>query len=133
MSAATIEAVRRCPDPLFNQMSDGGFLMWALPDRRVFVDSRMEAYPLELLRRSREADLYGQYMETFREYRIGCAVTTTDSSLHRELARDQSMTMIHSDLERTVFARTPGRSDAGWDPRARIRSVADASMPRATR
>ena len=59
LSPSVIEAVRRCPDPLFNHLADGGPLMWALPSRHVFVDSRMNAYPLELLKRSREADLYG--------------------------------------------------------------------------
>ena len=53
MSAATVKAISLCPDPLFNEMQDGGPLMWNLPGRRVFVDSRMEAYPVDLLRSSR--------------------------------------------------------------------------------
>jgi len=118
MSAATIEAVRECPDPIFNQMEDGGFLMWALPDRRVFVDSRMEAYPLELLRRSREVDLGGDHTDLFRDYRIACAITPTDSPLRERLARDRSMTIIHSDAQRTVFARSPARAASSHDPQS---------------
>jgi hypothetical protein len=106
MSAATIEAIRRCPDPLFNEMKDGGFLMWALPDRRVFIDSRMEAYPPELLRRSREVDLGGDHSGVFRDYRIGCAITTSHSRLQRRLARDPAMAFVHSDTQHTVFARS---------------------------
>jgi hypothetical protein len=107
LSAATIEAVRHCPDPIFNEMRDGGILMWALPDRRVFIDSRMEAYPPALLRRSREADLHGDYIELFRDHQIRCAITTSDSILRQRLARDPSMRAIHSDDQRTVFVRGP--------------------------
>lgn len=116
MSPATIEAVRHCPDPIFNHMEDGGFLMWALPDRRVFVDSRMEAYPLELLRRSREIDLGGDHADLFQDYRIGCAITATDSTLRQRLARDPSMTIIHSDAQRTVFARLPTQASFSFAP-----------------
>jgi hypothetical protein len=105
MSPATIEAVRHCPDPIFNQMRDGGPLMWALPSRRVFADSRVDAYPLALLRRSREIDLGGDYSALFRDYGIRCAIATTDSTLGERLARDPSMTIIHSDAQRSVFAR----------------------------
>lgn len=118
MSSATIEAVRHCPDPMFNQMKDGGFLMWALPDRRVFVDSRMEAYPLELLRRSRNVDLGGDHTSLFRDYRIGCAITAADSALRERLARDPSMTVIHSDSQRIVFARSAPRAASSHDPRS---------------
>lgn len=106
MSTATIEAIRRCPDPIFNEMEDGGFLMWTLPDRRVFIDSRMEAYPPELLRRSRDVDLGGDHTGLFRDYRIGCAITTSHSRLQRRLARDPSMAFIYSDSQHSVFARS---------------------------
>jgi hypothetical protein len=116
MSAATIEAIRRCPDPIFNEMRDGGFLMWALPDRRVFIDSRMEAYPPELLRRSRDVDLGGDHADLFREYRIGCAITTSDSSLQRRLEHDPSMTYVHSDTQHTVFARSTQPNSVALSP-----------------
>jgi hypothetical protein len=105
LSAGAIEAVRRCPDPLFNQMEDGGPLMWFVPERRVFVDSRMEAYPLSLLRQSREVDLGGEYRPLFSDYRIACAVVTTGSMLAQRLASDGSFEAIYSDASRTVFAR----------------------------
>ena len=105
LSNGVLEAVSHCPDPMFNQLEDGGYLMWALPSRRVFVDSRMNAYPLELLKQSRQADLYGEYREVFREFGIRCAVVFSDSPLQQQLARDHAMTPIYSDRERTVFQR----------------------------
>jgi hypothetical protein len=105
LSPSVIEAVGRCPDPLFNQLEDGGPLMWALPSRRVFVDSRMNAYPLELLQRSREADLRGEYADLFRRYDIRCAVVHSDSPIAQRLALDPSMTTIASDRRHTIFQR----------------------------
>jgi hypothetical protein len=118
LSDQVVAAVQTCPGQLFNHLEDGGYLMWALPSRRVFVDSRMNAYPIELLRRSRAADLNGEYAVLFRDYRIGCAVVSPESPLHTQLGRDPSMTAIYSYADRTVFQRSYGLSSlstAGGD------------------
>jgi hypothetical protein len=106
LSASLIEAVRKCPDRLFNHLEDGGPLLWALPSRHVFIDSRMNAYPLTLLMRSRDADLLGEYADLFRDYGIRCAVVATDSPLARRLELDDAMRRTYSDRQRTVFARS---------------------------
>jgi hypothetical protein len=100
-----IEAVRECPDRLFNRLEDGGYLMWALPSRPVFVDSRMNAYPVDLLKQSREADLRGEYVNVFREYGIRCAVVATDSPLAHRLEHDPVMARTYADDQRIVFER----------------------------
>lgn len=104
-----LRAVESCPEPAFNHLEDGGYLMWSLHDRRVFVDSRMEAYPLALLRRSRSADLDGEYEQLFRDYGIKCAVVISGSPLHRRLAEDPTMTTSFADSSRTVFVRASAR------------------------
>jgi hypothetical protein len=106
ISEQAIATIRDCPDPLFNEMRDGGFLMWALANRRVFVDGRMEAYPLQVLRASRQADVYGDYETTFKQYGIKCAVVTARTLLYDKLSRDSSMTLISSDAGRAVFVRS---------------------------
>jgi hypothetical protein len=106
VSNGALEALRQCPDPLFNEMRDGGFLIWALADRRVFVDGRMEAYPLDLLQASRRADLFGEYEPAFDRYRIRCALVTSGSRLHERLAADRRMTETYSDAARSVFIRS---------------------------
>jgi hypothetical protein len=108
MTPQVVDAVRACPDPLFNHLEDGGYLMWAIPEKRVFVDSRMEAYPVELLRRSRVADLDGEYRQLFRDYRVRCALVDTDSRLREQLAQDGSMMVAYADAARTVFAARNG-------------------------
>jgi hypothetical protein len=115
ISPGILEAVARCRGPLYNQFVDGGYLMWALPERRVFVDSRVNAYPLQFLLRSRAADLDGDYEQLFRDYGITCALVPRDSALYGRLMNDRSMAPTFSDRTRTVFAKvdnTAGRS--GW-------------------
>ena len=80
--------------------------MWALPSRSIFVDSRMNAYPLDLLKQSREADLHGEYLHVFREYGIRCAVVATDSPLAHRLENDRAMLRTYADDERIVFVRS---------------------------
>jgi hypothetical protein len=106
VSKEALGALRECPDRLFNEMRDGGYLIWALASRRVFVDGRMEAYPPDVLRASRRADLFGDYQAAFRDYGINCAIVTTGTSLYSTLAEDRSMTRTFADAERAVFVRT---------------------------
>jgi hypothetical protein len=105
VSKGALAAVRECPDRLFNEMRDGGYLIWALATPRVFVDGRMEAYPPEVLRASRQADVFGEYEVAFRDYGINCAIVTTGTPLYSKLAGDRSMTMTFADTERAVFVR----------------------------
>jgi hypothetical protein len=105
MSREAIQAVRDCPDPLFNHLEDGGYLTWTLPEKPVFVDSRVDAYPIELLHRSRAADLDGEYLDLFADYRINCALVRTGSPLATQLTQDPSMTKSYEDASRMVFVR----------------------------
>jgi hypothetical protein len=113
ISPAAISGVRACPGPLFNHLEDGGYLMWAVPERGVFVDSRMEAYPLELLQRSRTADLHGDYARLFEDFAITCAIVNANSALSQRLRADPSMTVVHTDAGRTVFQRASPVNIAG--------------------
>jgi len=103
LSSGAIAAVRACPDPMFNQFGDGAYLMWVLPQRRVFVDGRIEAYSRDLLQQSRAADVFGVYDEPFQKYGINCAVVATDSPMFERLTRDSRFDMAYSDPSRSVF------------------------------
>jgi hypothetical protein len=105
ISEEIVSALERCEGPTFNHLEDGGYLMWSRPQRRVMVDSRMEAYPLPLLRLSRSADLSGEYEDLFREYGITCALVKTDSLLERRLVADNALTVVFRDSARSVLAR----------------------------
>ncbi len=103
LSPAVVQAMRECRDPIFNPMEAGGPLMWSLPERRIFVDSRMDAYPTELLARSRRADMFGDYQGLFREFKFNCALVNTTSLMHERLLTDSSMRVAYTDPEFTVF------------------------------
>jgi hypothetical protein len=109
VSDNAILAISECPDPLFNEMRDGGYLIWTLANRRVFIDGRMEAYPPQLFRASRQADVFGDYEAVFRDYGINCAVVTTGTPLYSKLTADRSMTRSFADAERAVFVRGASR------------------------
>ena len=103
LSSGVLQAVSNCGDPIFNPMEAGGPLMWSLPERRIFVDSRIDAYPTDLLARSRRADLFGDYQGLFREFNFNCALVTTTSLMHDGLLTDSSMRVAYTDPEYTVF------------------------------
>ena len=107
LSPDAIAAVRDCPGPLFNTMFDGGPLMWFVPERRVFVDSRMEAYPAALLRRVQAAELRGDYAELFDDYGVRCVIVPADSLLDEQLRTDPAMEPVASDSRHQVYELLP--------------------------
>jgi hypothetical protein len=103
LSQSAVNAIQTCGGPMYNEYEDGGTLMWFVRGRGVFVDGRVEAYPLAFLRRIRSADLSGRYQPLFQEYGVSCAVTRTGSVLTRALRDDRRMTELFSDERWTVF------------------------------
>jgi hypothetical protein len=107
---ATLDAVEQCQGPLLNRFEDGGYLMWRLPQKRVFVDSRLEAYPEDVLHLSRRADLFGEYEVIFQRYGVNCVIVTTGSPLHRRLEGVTGFMVRHRDANRVVLERMRGAS-----------------------
>jgi hypothetical protein len=44
-----LTAIRSCRGPLYNHYNEGGYLVWFLPERKVFVDNRQDPFPLPFL------------------------------------------------------------------------------------
>jgi hypothetical protein len=108
VSPLAADAMRRCPGPIFNTYAEGGALIWFVPEQPVFVDGRVEAYPLPLLERSRRADLDGEYQALFDDYGLRCAVVPTGSPMDNALRRDASMREWFADPQWSLFvASTP--------------------------
>ncbi len=89
VSDVVVGAIEDCRGPLFNTFGSGGTLLWFARDRQVFVDGRVEVYPLELLQRSRRADLEGEYETLFEDYAIRCVVVPAGSPMAQALDRDR--------------------------------------------
>jgi hypothetical protein len=105
LSGPAVAAVRNCPGRLFNDFAGGGALTWFIPERSVFVDSRgIEAYPMDLLRRTRNADLSGDYRQLFDDYGVRCAIVDISSPVARRLRVDPMFHEQYSDQRWAVYA-----------------------------
>jgi hypothetical protein len=104
LSNAAVQAIRSCPAPMYNEYADGGTLMWFVPERKVFVDGRVEAYSIEFLKRSREADFGRQYKLLFQEYGVHCALTRRGSPIEAAIRADASFRPHFRDSKWVLFA-----------------------------
>jgi hypothetical protein len=86
LSDGAMAAVRACPDPLYNHYDQGGYLVWFVPEKRVFVDSRQDPYPLPLLiEHVRVESGAAPYRPLLDRYGIRCAFLSVESPTARGL------------------------------------------------
>lgn len=88
LSAEVIAAVDACEDPIYNSYDDGGFLIWFLPHRKVFLDSRQDPYPVELIQQDTRAQFEAEYRDMFDTNGIRCAFVRSGVPLDRRLQAD---------------------------------------------
>ena len=90
--------MRACPDPLYNHYDQGGFLIWFLPERRVFVDSRHDPYPPSfLIEHGRVESGSEPYRLLFNQFGIRCAFLSVKSPTIARLAADGWETRFRDD------------------------------------
>ena len=87
--AGVVSALTDCPDRLYNRYDDGGYVIWFVPSRKVFIDSRQDPYPPALVREHIEVEASGDYEDMFRRRSIRCALVPGDSVLARRLIADR--------------------------------------------
>jgi len=80
-------AIRRCPGPIYNHYNDGGYLIWFVPEQKVFLDSRQDPYPVQLTQAQHTAERTGDYRELLSRHSIRCAVLSPDSRALATLER----------------------------------------------
>ena len=88
VSDEVISAVADCEGPLYNSYDDGGYLVWFLPTRKVFLDSRQDPYPVELIQQDIRAQFEGRYRRMFEQYGIRCAFIRSGAPLDVQLQAD---------------------------------------------
>jgi hypothetical protein len=88
LPAQAIAAIRACPERLYNNYDDGGYLIWLVPERKVFLDSRQDPYPASLIESHIQAERSGNYQALFSRYQIECALTRTGTPLADRLLSD---------------------------------------------
>jgi hypothetical protein len=108
ISAGALAAVRGCPERVFGRYNDGGPLIWFVPERRVFSDTRQDPYPLAITRQTASIEHGGPYRETFARYGIHCAILPSDNQGAARLAGDGWQTRFRDDAWFVLVAPEAG-------------------------
>jgi hypothetical protein len=88
LSDGAIAAVRDCPEPFYNRYNEGGYLIWFVREKPVFIDSRQDPYPLPFVIEAVSNDNQSTYRKMFSEYGIRCALLPKNSSTVPRLLAD---------------------------------------------
>lgn len=100
-------AIASCRGNLYNQYDNGGYLVWFLPNRPVFMDSRQDPFPAGLVVEHIRAERTGDYRRLFERQAIECAAIPPESLVAASLERDGWRTLERDD--RWVVMTPDGR------------------------
>ena len=104
LSDGAIAAVRACPGTLYNTYTLGGPVLWFIPERLVFVDSRNDPYPLDLLYDAVRVEQSGSYADLFARYHVNCAIVGRRVPLATTLAAAPDWALTYDGDQVLVFA-----------------------------
>ena len=91
---------------MFNTFLWGGYLEFALPDRKPFIDSRNVLYGLNLVGDFRTADVPEPgWVAVFAKYNIGWTILPVQHSLNRILELSPDWIQVFSNQQALVFSR----------------------------
>jgi hypothetical protein len=88
VSVQMYHALQACDGPLYNRYDEGGYLIWFVRNRPVFIDSRQDPFPESLVVEQLAVEQTGDYRATFDRYGIACALTPAQSLLANRLRSD---------------------------------------------
>jgi hypothetical protein len=94
--------------PMLNQYAWGGFLLWELPEHKVFVDGRTDFYGEELVKEFRDATaLRPNWQDVFRKYDVQWSLMPCNHRLNLALALLPQWSCVYTDNVATIYRRTP--------------------------
>ena len=91
---------------MFNAYNFGGYLLWSLPEVRVFIDGRTDLYGDAFTTRVIEAERGNGWEGLLDEYGVSTAVVETNSHLDAALEADSGWSLGYEDAIATVYERT---------------------------
>ena len=104
-----LAAVRACDGPLYNHYDQGGYLIWFVPEKPVFVDGRQDPYPLEHVLAAVDVEREkAPYRPLFDRWGIRCVFLPVESPTVAALNRDGWATRYRDD-KYTVLSGPPAR------------------------
>jgi hypothetical protein len=96
------------PGNLFNPYNWGGYLIYALPEKPVFVDGRTDLYNDELLSEWLAVEAtYPGWEAILARHQVGVVLTENGSRLDRELARTSGWRESYRDDQAVVYLVQP--------------------------
>ena len=108
-----VEAVRRAraerlEGRIFSEFTWGGYLLYAWPEQRVFLDGGTDFYGAELLRTQMEIrSLAPDWRQRLRAWDIGLILVGSGSTLAYELTHERGWSLWYCDKTAALFQRTP--------------------------
>jgi hypothetical protein len=99
-------AAAKLEGQMFNAYDFGGYLIYALPQHRVFVDGRTDLYRFEVLDDWVEAATGRRWRETFEKWRIGFAIIQPNLGLADRLRGEPGWKQVYADDRSLIFTRT---------------------------
>jgi hypothetical protein len=81
-------AIASCPGQVYNEYNEGGYLVWFVPEKPVFIDGRQDPYSVSFLELAhRLVDDAEARAATFNRYGVRCAALVPDSRMASSLRR----------------------------------------------
>jgi hypothetical protein len=97
-------AIATCEGRLYNRYDEGGYLIWFMPNRKVYMDSRQDPFPEALVLEQITIEQSGEYATAFERHDIGCALTLQGSQLAAHLKQD-GWTERRADHAWSIYSR----------------------------
>ncbi|HVM61464.1 MAG TPA: hypothetical protein VMV72_11425 [Verrucomicrobiae bacterium] len=109
---AAVEFLHRSPDAvhgeMFNEYTWGGYLIWALPERKVFIHPNLDVYGEGLVREFVEVnEATNDWEGILKKYNVGWTILPTDHRLSRLLAKRADWKLVYADSVAAIYGRTP--------------------------
>jgi hypothetical protein len=86
MSHEAAAAIRTCPPPIYNTYVGGGSIIWNVPEQRVFVDSRQDPFPDQVIRDATTIETGADPRGAIARYGFRCAAVPPESSVAATLS-----------------------------------------------
>lgn len=102
---------------IYNEFTWGGYLLFAWPEQKVFMDGQTDFYGEELTRTHiRIQTLYPGWRDLLRQWDISLVIMPTTAPLVHELARDPAWRIWHCDPTAAILQRESSSTSTPVDP-----------------
>jgi hypothetical protein len=93
---------------IFHEFTWGGYLLWAWPEQKVFIDGGSDFYGGELLRAHRHVlNIQPGWRDSLDTWRTDLVLVRTDGAMADELVHEPAWRPWYADSTATLFRRRP--------------------------